>query len=145
MPPDDPMGRRGPKLEQFLSIGGSSTVAPNAQLCPYARKCTYGNKCKYVFSLESWTTSLFFRYFHPERPNGVHVSVTDRLMMEKNQRKQCLSASECPRVIVDLIYSGPSLLYETSREHTAIGRTRSLNVPVTANSYHHSQVSGSFS
>lgn len=26
------------------------------------------------------------RYYHPERPNGVHISVTERLMKEK-QRK----------------------------------------------------------
>uniref|UniRef100_A0A914VLH6 RNase NYN domain-containing protein n=1 Tax=Plectus sambesii TaxID=2011161 RepID=A0A914VLH6_9BILA len=31
MPPDDPLGRHGPKLDQFLSKGGA---APSAQLCP---------------------------------------------------------------------------------------------------------------
>ncbi|VDN57607.1 unnamed protein product [Dracunculus medinensis] len=73
VPPDDPLGRHGPKLAQFLSSGNHGSFA---QLCPYARKCTYGNKCK---------------YYHPERPFG-HISVTDRLIQEKQQRKQCLSA-----------------------------------------------------
>ena len=45
MPPDDPLGRRGPKLTQFLS---KTPQTPSSQLCPYARKCTYGNKCKLV-------------------------------------------------------------------------------------------------
>ena len=69
MPPDDPLGRRGPKLDQFLSI---DAIPANAQLCPYAKKCTYGNKCK---------------YYHPERPNGVRQSVTDRLLKERNYKK----------------------------------------------------------
>ncbi|VDL70703.1 unnamed protein product [Nippostrongylus brasiliensis] len=70
MPPEDPLGRYGPRLQQFLSCNSTPTTA---QLCPYARKCTYGSKCK---------------YYHPERPNGMHVSVTDRLMREKNQNRQ---------------------------------------------------------
>lgn len=43
MPPDDPLGRHGPKLDQFLTFAHTPL---NAQLCPYAKKCTYGNKCK---------------------------------------------------------------------------------------------------
>uniref|UniRef100_A0AC34QAJ6 C3H1-type domain-containing protein n=1 Tax=Panagrolaimus sp. JU765 TaxID=591449 RepID=A0AC34QAJ6_9BILA len=61
MPPDDPLGRRGPTLDQFLSHGPSSA---NSQLCPYAKKCTYGNKCK---------------YYHPERKNGMKQTATERL------------------------------------------------------------------
>uniref|UniRef100_A0A1I8EJP2 C3H1-type domain-containing protein n=1 Tax=Wuchereria bancrofti TaxID=6293 RepID=A0A1I8EJP2_WUCBA len=53
MPPDDPLGRHGPKLAQFLTKGNRQS---QLQICPYARRCTYGNKCK---------------YYHPERPNGV--------------------------------------------------------------------------
>ena len=41
MPPDDPLGRHGPKLKEFLRKG-------MGQLCPYGRKCTYGKRCKYL-------------------------------------------------------------------------------------------------
>uniref|UniRef100_A0A0N5APE5 C3H1-type domain-containing protein n=1 Tax=Syphacia muris TaxID=451379 RepID=A0A0N5APE5_9BILA len=79
LPPDDPLGRRGPKLAQFLS---KTPQLSSTQLCPYGRKCTYGNKCK---------------YFHPERPNGLHVSVAERLIKGKYGKpilKHCLSATE---------------------------------------------------
>lgn len=41
MPPDDPMGRHGPTLDEFLKKGCG-------KLCPYERNCTYGNRCKYL-------------------------------------------------------------------------------------------------
>lgn len=34
--------------------------------------------------------SFIIRYYHPERPNGIFISVTDRLMREK-QRREFLS------------------------------------------------------
>ncbi|KAI6217362.1 C3H1-type domain-containing protein [Aphelenchoides besseyi] len=71
VPPEDPLGRHGPKLDRFLEIRPHFGL----QICPYARKCTYGNKCKYL---------------HPER-NGQHLSVTERLM-HQNSHKQTLSA-----------------------------------------------------
>uniref|UniRef100_A0ABM5ERA9 Endoribonuclease ZC3H12A n=1 Tax=Pogona vitticeps TaxID=103695 RepID=A0ABM5ERA9_9SAUR len=51
MPPDDPLGRHGPSLDNFLQ---KKPLAPEhkAQHCPYGKKCTYGLKCK---------------YYHPER------------------------------------------------------------------------------
>lgn len=48
MPPDDPLGRRGPSLDDFLRKG--STTHP--KICPYLKNCTFGNRCK---------------YYHPER------------------------------------------------------------------------------
>ncbi|KAK9402435.1 putative ribonuclease ZC3H12C [Crotalus adamanteus] len=53
MPPDDPLGRHGPSLENFLR---KKPVVPEhkKQPCPYGKKCTYGHKCK---------------YYHPERGN----------------------------------------------------------------------------
>lgn len=75
MPPEDPLGKRGPKLDKFLQTGPPFTMQP----CPYALKCTYGNKCK---------------YYHPERLNGVHVSTTDRLLNKSESKKQSLSASK---------------------------------------------------
>ncbi|GMT28710.1 hypothetical protein PFISCL1PPCAC_20007, partial [Pristionchus fissidentatus] len=42
MPPEDPLGRGGPTLDQFLSNESSSKT----HICPYGKKCTYGKKCK---------------------------------------------------------------------------------------------------
>lgn len=41
MPPDDPSGRHGPTLNEFLKRGCGKP-------CPYGRRCTYGNRCKYL-------------------------------------------------------------------------------------------------
>ena len=54
MPPDDPLGRHGPKLKEFLRKG-------MGQLCPYGRKCTYGKRCKYL---------------HPERNSKTEAELT---------------------------------------------------------------------
>uniref|UniRef100_A0A1L8DY25 Putative ribonuclease n=1 Tax=Nyssomyia neivai TaxID=330878 RepID=A0A1L8DY25_9DIPT len=62
MPPDDPLGRAGPTLDNFLRIQAKKGEPPPP--CPYGKKCTYGNKCK---------------YHHPERGTGPHKSVTERL------------------------------------------------------------------
>ncbi|KAM6126854.1 putative ribonuclease ZC3H12D [Pterocles gutturalis] len=63
MPPDDPLGRHGPTLNNFLS---KKPVLPEPkwQPCPYGKKCTYGNKCK---------------FYHPERLHQVQLSVADEL------------------------------------------------------------------
>jgi ribonuclease ZC3H12 len=63
MPPDDPLGRHGPSLNNFLRKRPKPPeVLPPP--CPYGKKCTYGNKCK---------------YYHPERGNAPQKSVTERL------------------------------------------------------------------
>ncbi|XP_014118846.1 PREDICTED: probable ribonuclease ZC3H12D [Pseudopodoces humilis] len=63
MPPDDPLGRHGPTLSNFLS---KKPVLPERkwQPCPYGKKCTYGNKCK---------------FYHPERQHQAQLSVADEL------------------------------------------------------------------
>ncbi|XP_060114946.1 probable ribonuclease ZC3H12D [Heteronotia binoei] len=71
MPPDDPLGRHGPSLANFLSKK-PVTPEPKWQLCPYGRKCTYGNKCK---------------FYHPERVNCGQFSVADEL---RAKTKSCL-------------------------------------------------------
>lgn len=48
MVPDDPLGRHGPTLDNFLKKG---TIA-HPRVCPYLGKCTFGLKC---------------RFYHPER------------------------------------------------------------------------------
>lgn len=48
MVPDDPLGKYGPNLKEFLQKGTKS----HPQVCPHITRCTYGSKC---------------RYYHPER------------------------------------------------------------------------------
>ena len=48
MPADDPLGRWGPSLDDFLRRGS----ATHPFICPHLKNCTFGNKC---------------RYYHPER------------------------------------------------------------------------------
>ncbi|KAG7501631.1 putative ribonuclease ZC3H12C [Solea senegalensis] len=61
MPPDDPLGRHGPSLENFLR---KRPIIPRKQPCPYGKKCTYGHKCK---------------FYHPERGNHPQRAVADEL------------------------------------------------------------------
>ncbi|XP_010897410.2 ribonuclease ZC3H12A [Esox lucius] len=63
MPPDDPLGRRGPSLDNFLR---KRPLLPEhkRQPCPYGKKCTYGVKCK---------------FYHPERTQQSHRSLADEL------------------------------------------------------------------
>ncbi|XP_040913542.1 probable ribonuclease ZC3H12C [Toxotes jaculatrix] len=63
MPPDDPLGRHGPSLENFLR---KRPVIPEhrKQPCPYGKKCTYGHKCK---------------FYHPERGSQPQRAVADEL------------------------------------------------------------------
>ncbi|GAB6027853.1 hypothetical protein CHUAL_002073 [Chamberlinius hualienensis] len=63
MPPDDPLGRHGPSLDSFLSVQKKSQEPP-PRPCPYGKKCTYGNKCK---------------FYHPERGNQPHKSISEQL------------------------------------------------------------------
>ncbi|GAA6220385.1 bifunctional endoribonuclease and deubiquitinase ZC3H12A-like [Lates japonicus] len=63
MPPDDPLGRHGPSLNNFLRKKPLPTEQKR-QLCPYDKKCTYGIKCK---------------FYHPERANQSYLSLADEL------------------------------------------------------------------
>ena len=56
MPPDDPLGRHGPSLEEFLKI----TNEHKLRQCPYGRKCTFGHKCKF-YHPERASKSMVFR------------------------------------------------------------------------------------
>lgn len=61
MPPDDPLGRHGPTLDNFLR---KTPRIPKKQPCPYGKKCTYGNKCK---------------FHHPERTKQSQRALADEL------------------------------------------------------------------
>ncbi|XP_017341669.1 ribonuclease ZC3H12A [Ictalurus punctatus] len=61
MLPDDPLGRHGPTLENFLL---KTPRATKKLPCPYGKKCTYGIKCKFS---------------HPERAKQSQRSLADEL------------------------------------------------------------------
>ncbi|KAM8840050.1 endoribonuclease ZC3H12A isoform 1-T2 [Spinachia spinachia] len=61
MPPDDPLGRHGPTLENFLRRFPKTA---KKQPCPYGKKCTFGIKCK---------------FHHPERSKQSNRLVADEL------------------------------------------------------------------
>ncbi|XP_069612992.1 endoribonuclease ZC3H12A [Ranitomeya imitator] len=69
MPPDDPMGRKGPNLDDFLRKRPLGPESKKVQ-CPYGKKCTYGMKCK---------------FYHPERINQTQRSVADELRENARQ------------------------------------------------------------
>ncbi|XP_034245228.1 probable ribonuclease ZC3H12D [Thrips palmi] len=89
MPPEDPLGRSGPSLDQFLRLPAARTDAPPP--CPYAKKCTYGNKCKFS---------------HPERGLLPHKSVTERLA---EQAQKHLVAAGLARTGPGKLLKGKSL------------------------------------
>ncbi|XP_032002126.1 probable ribonuclease ZC3H12D isoform X2 [Hylobates moloch] len=70
MPPDDPLGRHGPSLSNFLSRK-PKPPEPSWQHCPYGKKCTYGIKCK---------------FYHPERPHHAQLAVADELRAKTGAR-----------------------------------------------------------
>ncbi|XP_058504566.1 ribonuclease ZC3H12A [Solea solea] len=85
MPPDDPLGRHGPSLDNFLRKKPLLTEQKR-QLCPYDKKCTYGIKCK---------------FYHPERVNQSYLSLADELR-EKAQMstsKEDKNARSSPRQV----------------------------------------------
>ncbi|KAK7898302.1 hypothetical protein WMY93_019155 [Mugilogobius chulae] len=61
MPPDDPMGRHGPSLDDLRR---KYPIVQKKQNCPYGKKCTFGIKC---------------RYFHPERSKQSNQTLADEL------------------------------------------------------------------
>nr|XP_020469736.1 probable ribonuclease ZC3H12D [Monopterus albus] len=71
MPPDDPLGRNGPTIDDFLR---KKLWTPDNKLqhCPYGKKCTYGVKCK---------------YYHPEWANQSQLSVADELRALSDRTK----------------------------------------------------------
>ncbi|XP_029281874.1 endoribonuclease ZC3H12A-like [Cottoperca gobio] len=71
MPPDDPLGRNGPTIDDFL---WKKPWSPDNKLqhCPYGKKCTYGVKCK---------------FYHPERANQSQLSVADELRALRDRAK----------------------------------------------------------
>ncbi|XP_028518846.1 endoribonuclease ZC3H12A isoform X2 [Exaiptasia diaphana] len=72
MPPDDPAGRHGPTLDEFLKKGCGKP-------CPYGRRCTYGNRCKYL---------------HPERNSKSEAEMN--MLANQLSEKLLLNPPEVP-------------------------------------------------
>ncbi|XP_020795986.1 endoribonuclease ZC3H12A isoform X2 [Boleophthalmus pectinirostris] len=81
MPPDDPLGRHGPTLDNFLRKK-PLPIEQKRQLCPYDKKCTYGIKCK---------------FYHPERTNQSYMSVADELREKAQISSNEPSARSSPK------------------------------------------------
>ncbi|XP_004645549.1 probable ribonuclease ZC3H12D [Octodon degus] len=79
MPPDDPLGRHGPTLSNFLSRR-PRPPEPSWQHCPYGKKCTYGIKCK---------------FYHPERLHRVQLAVADELRAKTRARPAPRDPGSC--------------------------------------------------
>ncbi|KAK7938920.1 hypothetical protein WMY93_002246 [Mugilogobius chulae] len=96
MPPDDPLGRHGPSLDNFLRK--RPIIPENRRLpCPYGKKCTYGHKCK---------------FFHPERGSQPQRAVADEL-------RASARISNVSRSLMEDVLSGTShsLSEEENPEH----------------------------
>ncbi|KAK2856627.1 hypothetical protein Q5P01_005362 [Channa striata] len=88
MPPDDPLGRNGPTIDEFLRKK-PWTLDNKLQHCPYGKKCTYGVKCK---------------FYHPERANQSQLSVADELRALRDKAKNF-----SPKTSLQDTQSSPSL------------------------------------
>ncbi|XP_038134022.1 endoribonuclease ZC3H12A-like [Cyprinodon tularosa] len=94
MPPDDPLGRNGPTIDDFLRKK-PWTPDNKQQHCPYGKKCTYGIKCK---------------FYHPERVNQSQLAVADELRALAHQPEHRYTPPTPPSGSRDdLTHSDPSL------------------------------------
>ncbi|XP_070805958.1 endoribonuclease ZC3H12A isoform X1 [Pituophis catenifer annectens] len=93
MPPDDPLGRHGPSLDNFLR---KTPAVPEhkKQQCPYgeaALLCSGQNSWKglgqwmpvtwlaFLFAGKKCTYGIKCKFYHPERPHQMQRSVADEL------------------------------------------------------------------
>lgn len=106
MPPDDPLGRGGPTLDNFLKI--SPRKIANFP-CPYAKKCTYGNKCK---------------FFHPERGETPQKTVSEQLIEHAQRHLRARGPS--------LSLPLPSIATAPTSIHRPLCRTQSAVLPQSA-------------
>ncbi|KAK5904051.1 hypothetical protein CgunFtcFv8_007776 [Champsocephalus gunnari] len=96
MPPDDPLGRNGPSIHDFL-LNQPWSSDNRLQPCPYGKKCTYGVKCK---------------FYHPERAHQSQLSVADELR-DRAKNTHCRYSSPNPPLSTDdlSLRASPSELF----------------------------------
>lgn len=125
MPPDDPLGRKGPSLDNFLRMKPKVTEIQSGRPCPYDKKCTYGNKCK---------------YYHPERGNQPQKTVSQKLIENAKIPLQEVKAraSTCgEKVKATHTASLPPSLHvsDYSKRKKELSRTKSV-IPAPSMSHH---------
>uniref|UniRef100_A0A0K0G188 C3H1-type domain-containing protein n=1 Tax=Strongyloides venezuelensis TaxID=75913 RepID=A0A0K0G188_STRVS len=134
MPPDDPLGKHGPTLDQFLS---KNYTPLNGQICPYSKKCTYGNKCK---------------YYHPEKQNESRTSVVDKLLNDSQKQinrgssieSNSMGYNKChvkaiQRTLVTRASSlNPNFVPNNNDNKSYINVSRQLSTPLHWNKQQHS-------
>ncbi|KAG7499863.1 ribonuclease ZC3H12A-like [Solea senegalensis] len=104
MPPDDPLGRHGPTLENFLR---KFPKTPKKHLCPYGKKCTYGIKCK---------------FHHPERAKQSNRLVADEL---RENAKHPPAAQKQPSTCSSPVPGQSLLLVEDMAKKLTLGHESS--------------------
>ncbi|XP_019770319.2 endoribonuclease ZC3H12A isoform X1 [Dendroctonus ponderosae] len=134
MPPDDPLGRAGPTLDNFLrrqprkgDVSGTLPPPP----CPYGKKCTYGNKCK---------------YHHPERGPLPHKSVTERLSEHAQRHLQARENKDGSDVRKNPLGRTRSNVPPPKEpQHTIVSKSRSVdNVGVITQSGQYQPITDNF-
>ncbi|KAG7244167.1 hypothetical protein INR49_004240, partial [Caranx melampygus] len=99
MPPDDPLGRNGPTINDFLRRKPWTTADNKLQHCPYGKKCTYGVKCK---------------FYHPERANQSQLPVADELRAQRDRAKNFSPTSSLQDAHLSPTLYQPELRYISS-------------------------------
>ncbi|CAK8685854.1 unnamed protein product [Clavelina lepadiformis] len=129
MPPDDPLGRNGPSIDNFLRNRPASEEQ-NRRQCPYGKKCTYGKKCK---------------FFHPESSRSVVET------MKENSDRRYRTSVEAVALANEFI-NNPATTNVTSKSSTQVstGTSRSgcppgssKSLPANDHQEHHNVPSSS--
>lgn len=99
MPPDDPLGRRGPSLDDFLRKGS----ATHPKICPYLKNCTFGNRCK---------------YYHPERDTQRQQERAASARASSELPEHSANSTVEPSVTTSSCATSQSTTTSTTEEHS---------------------------
>ncbi|XP_078359069.1 uncharacterized protein LOC144643631 [Oculina patagonica] len=99
MPPDDPLGRRGPSLDDFLRKGS----ATHPKICPYLKNCTFGNRCK---------------YYHPERDTQRQQEKAASARSSPELPERPTNSTADPIVTTSSCATSQSTVTSATEEHT---------------------------
>ena len=105
MPPEDPLGRSGPHLDDFLRQTGTHS---HQRECPHGKKCTFGRHCKYSHADRdqnqrkvcqrgaNCTFGQSCKYYHPEREEQSPAVEKRGGLDSPMSQEQSLSPSPAP-------------------------------------------------